>query len=511
MFYKSDLLQPLLDLADKQPNFIVLESKHSRLSAKQLLQKSMTVAAQLKKMDFQMGDIAIMAAQPGETFLVIMYALLMLQGKIAIIDPEMGSANYSAKMQQLQAKWLFADTRLLFLREHPIIRWFVLRRRKNIPDIRQLKGMKVIAVGHRLPLLKQSTHFQRLLKRIDFSNTFSLNPKDNEALIVYTSGTLSVPKGVVHTTHNLHCSINALKKVLNAQPNEIVGTSLPHFMLLGVSAGLTVKAMPPFKTAAEKLKWLEDQKINILFGPPSDFLALIQHSELNGKPLPSSLSHLLIGSAPVHQSFLNRLLKWLPSTTRVTCTYGMTEHLLVSVIDGREKVNYTGEGDVLGMPIPGIDLKLTDEGEILVRSEQLFKRYFHLETREDWHATGDLGTIDDAGNIVLLGRAKEMIIRGNFNIYPALYEDTIKKIPGVEEAAFVGIYDAAIHDEKVYLAVETNKKPIDQIRQALMVGKYSIDKEALPDVIISMKIPRKGRQNKLDRHAIVDYIKKHNL
>jgi acyl-CoA synthetase (AMP-forming)/AMP-acid ligase II len=163
------------------------------------------------------------------------------------------------------------------------------------------------------------------------------------------------------------------------------------------------------------------------------------------------------------------------------------------------------------MPIPGIDLKLTDEGEILVRSEQLFKRYFHLETREDWHATGDLGTIDDAGNIVLLGRAKEMIIRGNFNIYPALYEDTIKKIPGVEEAAFVGIYDAAIHDEKVYLAVETNKKPIDQIRQALMVGKYSIDKEAQPDVIISMKIPRKGRQNKLDRHAIVDYIKKHNL
>jgi hypothetical protein len=59
----------------------------------------------------------------------------MLPGKIAIIDPEMGSANYSAKMQQLQAKWLFADTRLLFLREHPIIRWFVLRRRKNIPDI----------------------------------------------------------------------------------------------------------------------------------------------------------------------------------------------------------------------------------------------------------------------------------------------------------------------------------------------------------------------------------------
>ena len=511
MFYRSILAEPLFQLAEKTPHLIVLQTTQKSLTVSDFLQRSITAAAQLKSLGFKNGDTAVLAAQPGEEFLIVMYALLLLQGKIAIIDPEMGSANYSAKMKQLNAAWLFADIRLLFLREHPIIRWFVLRQQKNIPDLRVLKGMRVIAIGKRLPLIKRTIPFKRLLKPIETSVSFSENADPSENLIVYTSGTLSVPKGVVHTDLNLHHSISALRNILNAEPDDIVGTTLPHFMLLGISAGLTVKSMPSFKTVNDKLNWIEKEQINILFGPPSDFLPMIQYCEATVKRLPICLSHLLIGSAPVHTSFLSRLVKILPDSTRITCTYGMTEHLLISVIDGREKIRYVGFGDVLGKPVPGVEVKISPEGEILVRSEQLYKRYFHLQTRENWHATGDLGRIDDAGNVVLLGRLKEMIIRKNFNIYPALYEDTIKKIPGVEEAAFVGIYDESLHDEKVYLAVETNHKHVDQIRKALTYGQYSIDKEALPDTIITMQIPRKGRQNKLDRQAIASYIKEHQL
>ena len=104
-----------------------------------------------------------------------------------------------------------------------------------------------------------------------------------------------------------------------------------------------------------------------------------------------------------------------------------------------------------------------------------------------------------------------MIIRRNMNIYPALYENTIKQIKGVEEAAMVGIYCNNTHDEKVYLALEGKRINIPAVKKQLTQGRYSIDLEALPDRIIKMIIPRKGRQHKIDRAGIIDYIKKNRL
>jgi len=93
-----------------------------------------------------------------------------------------------------------------------------------------------------------------------------------------------------------------------------------------------------------------------------------------------------------------------------------------------------------------------------------------------------------------------MIIRKNFNIYPALYEPTIKKINGVEEAVLIGTYDEELADEKVTLVLEGSAKiKVEQIFSSIQNGKYSIDPEAIPDEIIIRDIPRKGRQNKIDR------------
>jgi acyl-CoA synthetase (AMP-forming)/AMP-acid ligase II len=97
------------------------------------------------------------------------------------------------------------------------------------------------------------------------------------------------------------------------------------------------------------------------------------------------------------------------------------------------------------------------------------------------------------------------------NIYPALYENTIKHIKGVEEAAIVGVYDEKMEDEKIYLAIEGVGLNLHHIRSQLNYGKHSIDKEALPDHIFEMVIPRKGRQNKVDRFSIIEHIKKNAL
>lgn len=511
MLYSGPLLQPLLHLAKSSPEGIILYNGDNSITAKDLLQKSINVASALLIKDFKKNDVAVIAAQPGEEFLEIMYAIIMLQGKIAIIDPEMGKENYAAKMKQLQPQWMFIDSRLLLLQEHPFLKWALLRFKKTLPDISLIKGTRLVAVGGKLPALRKHISFAGLQKQDDNSPEFIYDEGVSENLIVYTSGTLQTPKGVLHTGKNLNASINALSNLFIKNKNAIVGTYLPHFMLLGIAAGLPVKLMKPYLSANAKINFIKKETIGIVFGPPSDYMPLIQYCEKNKEVLPACLQHIMIGSAPVHILFLKRLIAVLSPKTQITCTYGMTENLLVSTIDGRQKVLYKGDGDIAGKPVDGVEITIAEDGEILLRSPQMFSRYYHEESGNEWHSTSDLGKINENGDLILSGRKKEMIIRRNMNIYPALYENTIKHIEGVDEAAMVGIYNYTLHDEKVYLAVEGNGINIQTIKKHLANGKNSIDKEALPDEIFKMTIPRKGRQNKIDRGAIIEYIKKNRL
>ena len=138
----------------------------------------------------------------------------------------------------------------------------------------------------------------------------------------------------------------------------------------------------------------------------------------------------------------------------------------------------------------------------------MFIRYFESERHDGTHLTGDLGKIDENGRLILHGRKKDMIIRGNFNVYPGLYEPTINKIDGINEAVMIGLYNPEKADEEIILIVESEcpMKSSDVLLK-LKTGIHSIDKEALPDRIIFMKLPRSGRQNKVNRKALTEHVK----
>jgi acyl-CoA synthetase (AMP-forming)/AMP-acid ligase II len=505
------LIEPLESLVKNNPNKTVFISKSRSLTASELFRSSQSVAVNLLKNGFRENDVVAMVVAPGFEFLEIFYALLLLRAKIAIIDPEMGRENYTAKMKQLSPSWMFVDSRLLFLEDWPMLKKLIVKFRNSIPEIHLSLSARVIKVGPAIPTKKPALQFGHLKKTYDDEVLWVNNTEPFDNVIVYTSGTLDVPKGVLHSDLSLSTTIQLLKEIINGDLNDVVGTYLPHFMLLGIASGLNVKIMPVRMNAKRKLAWLTENQINIMFGPPSEMLPLILHCEVNQCLFPQSIKHLMLGSAPVHQGFLKRLISVLPNHTKITCTYGMTEHLLVAIADGREKAEYLADGDLLGVIIDGVDVKIEPDGEIWVKSKQIYTRYLHLESRNEWHETGDLGFIDDNKNLILKGRKKEMIIRGDFNIYPALYEGTIKKIPGVNEAAMVGIYDENIHDEKVYLAIETLDENVNGLYELLKSGRFSIDRQALPDVVFKMDIPRKGRQDKIDRTQIISYIKDNGL
>jgi acyl-CoA synthetase (AMP-forming)/AMP-acid ligase II len=507
MLYDSPLLIPLRTLAQERPDHPVLLGDQSGMTARQLLEDSQHLASLLEAEGLRPDSKVVVIVPPGADFLRLIHALMMLRVTVALIDPDMGPELFAAKLRQLTPTFVFLDSRLLFLQEHPLLRWAYLRWAQKPVYVPRLAGVTVVSSGPSMPVWQSHIPIRQLLNRP--RKPVQLQPADPDAefLITYTSGTLQEPKGVVHTHASLQTSIRHLSNLLQAGPGDRLATHLPHFLLLGIANQLPVYLWKESLDPEGRLRFIREHQITTLFGPPSEYLPLVTYCEKNNCRLPDTLRHVLLGSAPVHPSFIRRLERVSPPTLRITCTYGMTEHLLVCTVQGAGKTDYGGAGDLLGKPVEGVEIKIAEDGEILLRSDQLFKRYFHERDRPAFHATGDLGRLDQDGNLVLHGRKKEMLIRRNTNIYPALYEATIKKIPGVDEAVMVGVYNARLYDEQVYLVVESSvPRSISWFYQALRSGPYRIDPEALPDEILFRTIPRKGRQQKVDRQSLAKEV-----
>lgn len=122
------------------------------------------------------------------------------------------------------------------------------------------------------------------------------------------------------------------------------------------------------------------------------------------------------------------------------------------------------------------------------------------------HATGDLARLDD-GRIVLLGRIKDMIIRGDHNIYPALYEPLAERIDGVRRAALIGDFDTERADERVILVVEpaagVNAEALHaRVHREVRAGPHRFDAAAIPDRIVVRALPESGRSHKVDKQTL---------
>jgi acyl-CoA synthetase (AMP-forming)/AMP-acid ligase II len=224
------------------------------------------------------------------------------------------------------------------------------------------------------------------------------------------------------------------------------------------------------------------------------------------------LRHLLTGGAPVTPALLDRAAEALPGT-QISAIYGMTEILPVAVVSAEQKLAYAGEGDPVGRPLPGVIARLGADGELLLSGEHLCRSYLGQPPLAE-HATGDLARLDPDGQIVLIGRKKDMIIRGRTNIYPGLYEPTIARLPGVESATLLGIPDA-LGDERVLLILTPTggtgtPRPLpdhplaDTVRAAL---PQLIDASALPDEVhVVSRLPVSGRTGKPQRAALLHLL-----
>jgi len=269
------------------------------------------------------------------------------------------------------------------------------------------------------------------------------------ALLCYTSGTTGPPKGAVLSHANLAASAEALRLAWRWSPADRLVLSLPLFHVHGLgvgvngtlAAGASAVILDRFD-ADGVLDAVAEHEATLFFGVPTMYVRLA------ASPRVGELRRLRLcvsGSAPLPAELHERLAR--DSGQRVLERYGMTETLM--------NVSNPYEGDrrpgAVGLPLPGVEVRLAggDPGEILLRGPNVFRGYWERPDAtaeafdgDGWFRSGDIGSLDPDGYLRIVGRAKELIISGGYNVYPREVEDVLRDHPAVADAAVVGVPSA---------------------------------------------------------------------
>ncbi len=277
---------------------------------------------------------------------------------------------------------------------------------------------------------------------------------DDVALLAFTSGTTGRPKGVPLTHANLLAGAEALRRAWAWTPDDRLLLSLPLFhmhglgvgihgtLLAGASVALFERFDPETILGAAALP-----QSTLFFGVPTMYDTLIGAA---GVERLANLRLCVSGSAPLRADLHRRIEQ--ATGQRVLERYGMTETVMLTS-NPLDPVDGDRRPGTVGLPLPGVDLRLDPEtDEIQVRGPNVFDGYLVPDdgapdpnetafTDDGWFRTGDLGRLDDDGYLTIVGRAKDLIITGGYNVHPAEVEAVLRDCPGVQEAAVAGVPD----------------------------------------------------------------------
>jgi len=278
---------------------------------------------------------------------------------------------------------------------------------------------------------------------------------DDLAALLYTSGTTGRSKGAMLTQRNLLSNAKALMGEWRFTADDVLLHALPIFHTHGlfVACNVTLLAggsmifLPSFDLD-EIIRLLP--KATTMMGVPTFYTRMLDDPRFT-RELTEKMRLFISGSAPLlaksHQRFTERTGHFIIER------YGMTETSM------NTSNPYDGErrpGSV-GFPLPGVEIRITnpkdgkpvvrgEKGQIEIRGENVFKGYWNMpeKTREEFREdgffiSGDLGLFDEDGYLTIVGRDKDLIISGGYNIYPKEIELALNQQPGVDESAVIGI------------------------------------------------------------------------
>jgi malonyl-CoA/methylmalonyl-CoA synthetase len=265
---------------------------------------------------------------------------------------------------------------------------------------------------------------------------------EDPAMLCYTSGTTGSPKGALLTHGNVLSSPEALRIAWRWTADDRLVLALPLFHVHGLGVGLhgsllagaSIVLQPRFDPDAVFDAALAE-RATLFFGVPTMYERFARSPRVNEL---ARLRLCVSGSAPLPADLHAGLATEVG--VRVLERYGLTE----TVMNASNPYDGERRAGSVGFPLPGVELRLGAGDEILVRGPNVFPGYWEQPqaTRaafvDGWFATGDVGSFDDDGYLHIVGRSKELIISGGFNVYPREVEDVLRGFPGVVDVAVIG-------------------------------------------------------------------------
>ncbi|MBB3727080.1 long-chain-fatty-acid--CoA ligase [Nonomuraea dietziae] len=326
--------------------------------------------------------------------------------------------------------------------------------------------------------------------------TVQTAPEDT-AVILYTSGTTGQPKGAELSHQNMLMNAMVSDEMFPRTPGgDTYLAVLPLFHSFGQTVVMntgfrrrsTIVLMPRFEPG-EALALMTKENVTFFAGVPTMFWAMLTKIHAEGVPVPSALRLAVAGgaSSPVE------VLRDFQQTFGVGILegYGLSE---TSPVASFNQLGRPTKPGTIGTPIWGVEMRLIDSdwktiegegpGEIAIRGHNVMKGYYGRPEATDevmndgWFRTGDIATRDADGYYAIIDRAKDMIIRGGFNVYPRELEEVLMTHPAVSLAAVVGVAHESHGEEvKAYVILTagasiTEAELVDWCRENMAAYKY---------------------------------------
>lgn len=274
---------------------------------------------------------------------------------------------------------------------------------------------------------------------------------DDVADILFTSGTTGRSKGAMSAHRQTVGVARAWAELGGVRQDDRYLVVNPFFHSFGYKIGIVVGLLTgatlyPLATfdVDETMRLIETERITVLPGAPTIYQSLLTAPGRADRDL-SSLRLAVTGAAVVPVVLIERMREEL-AIDQVVTAFGMTEAVVVTMC--REGDSAETVATTCGRAIPGMETRIGEGGELLVRGDYVMLGYLDdpqatadAIDADGWLHTGDVGVLDDDGNLSITDRLKDMYISGGFNVYPAEVEQTLARMDGVTDVAVVGVPD----------------------------------------------------------------------
>lgn len=340
--------------------------------------------------------------------------------------------------------------------------------------------------------------------------------------LLFTSGTTGKPKGVLSAHGQLTQAFSEYAKIIGLVPGDRYLIVNPFFHAFGYKAGwitcllagATILPHPVFDAEAV-FQRIANERISVLPGPPTLYLSMLAHPRLAETDL-SSLRVAVTGAATIPAVLIQRMREELGFAV-VTTAYGLTEcGGLATICDPSDPAEVIASTS--GRPLPGTEVSIRDlanqqlpqgeNGEICLRGFHTMQGYFQnpeataeaLDS-EGWLHTGDIGSLDAAGNLRITDRIKDMFIVGGFNCYPAEIEAGLLEHPGIAQVAVIGVPDERMGEVGCACVVRYTNQELDE-KQLIAWSRERMANYKVPRYVRFFDALPLNPTNKVDKNQL---------